>query len=122
MTSPFAGLDLDTLSIGENKRSRVGPVARKSSTNFQEKRRKEALLRQQQARQDRADQARQIALATEGHHADDRQVGLCYQQACKGLGTQSQRLSAQLNGKAEQYWMDAQASLHVALTNTSEML
>ena len=54
--------DFSKLNIGEDSSKRKNVTEKSLSTNFQEKRRKEALLKQQQARADRTQQARLLAL------------------------------------------------------------
>lgn len=62
MSAPFASLDLDKLSLKSSKRASV--VSRTAVSTFQEKRRKDALSRQEQARQERTQRARELALQT----------------------------------------------------------
>lgn len=61
MGEPFAALELNKLDAELSKSSRRRLTASDGSSKYQEKRRSEALHRQQQARLDRAQQARQLA-------------------------------------------------------------
>ena len=54
--------DLSKLDLSESTSRRKSVTAKSVSTNFQGRRRKEALLKQQQARDDRTQQARRLAL------------------------------------------------------------
>ena len=65
MTTPFATLNLDKLSLQPENVARKAPTSNQSTSKFQERRRKEALLRQQQAREKRAALARQLARDSE---------------------------------------------------------
>ena len=58
--APFAALDLSRTSKIPGEGPRKTAKAISGTSKFQERRRAEALLRQQQARHDRAQQARQL--------------------------------------------------------------
>ena len=54
--------DLSKLELSDGNTKRSSVTAKATSSKYQEKRRNEALLNQQQARADRTHQARQLAL------------------------------------------------------------
>lgn len=68
--------DLSKLDLSGDTTKRKSVTSKSVSANFQEKRRKEALLKQQQARSDRTQQARQLALQKSDEQVLGSSVGV----------------------------------------------
>ena len=69
MTQADSGFpfDLSKLDLGDSNARRRSVTAKATASKYQEKRRKEALFKQQQARADRTHEARQLALQRVQH-------------------------------------------------------
>lgn len=78
MASPFATLDLDKLSLKPESLGRRSSKSKTPSSKYQERRRNEALTRQQHAKEQRATLARSLALQTETNSLEDNEACLTY--------------------------------------------